>query len=230
VTSIHSNAFSGCTGLNHLSLPPNLGYLGPYAFAHCQSLAGVILPPSLYSISGGAFFNCLRLTSALFLGDVPSYTGPEAFGTAPSACTVFYRSDSAGFTMPAWLGYRSQAMDPNDVAASSWLMEHGWPPGTDMSLDEDGDGVSLFLAYALNLDPRRNQSASLPEPVLSETTLGLHFPAARPELSYRVESSMDLDQWTTAGVHQIPPGPDGTVIATVPRNAFMKFLRLVITK
>lgn len=229
VDFIDSNAFSGCRSLTHLSLPPNLTILAAYAFSNCTSLVSVIFPPSMYTVGDRAFFGCPRLTSVLFLGDAPGSTATDAFASAPSAGTVYYFSGSERFTSPTWLGYASQAIDPATARTASWLMEHGWPPNADMTEDANDDGVSLFLAYALDLDPRLNQSASLPAPVLTGTTVGLDFHAARPELSYRVEASAELQRWTTEGVRQTAPGPDGRITATVPRDEFMRFLRLVIT-
>ena len=43
--------------------------------------------------------------------------------------------------------------------AASWLLKINLPYDTSLQQDLDGDGVSLLLAYALNLDPRLNLSS-----------------------------------------------------------------------
>jgi hypothetical protein len=229
VDLIDSNAFSGCGSLTHFSLPPNLNTLAAYAFANCHTLTSVIVPSTVYQIGSRAFYNCPRLTSALFLGDAPGSTSHDAFSAAAAAFTVYYVRHSERFTSPIWIGYPSQEMDSAAVPAASWLMEHGWPPDTDLTQDVNGKGVSLFLAYALDLDPRSDLSASQPPPVFTETTVGLEFKPARSELRYRVETSTELGKWTSDGVQQLPAGPDGTVTATVARDQPKKFLRLMIT-
>lgn len=82
--------------------------------------------------------------------------------------------------------------------------------------------------YAPDLDPRRHLQASLPAPVVSETTLSLNFHATAPGLTYRAETSNDLTNWTTTGVTQSAPAPDGRSTATIPPDAPHRFLRLTV--
>ena len=56
------------------------------------------------------------------------------------------------------------------------------------------------------------------------------FHATTPGLAYRAETSTDLTHWTTAGVTQSAPGPDGRRTASVPLDALSRFLRLTVGK
>ena len=101
---------------------------------------------------------------------------------------------------------------------------------TNLQKDPDGDGVNLLLAYALDLDPTVPQRSQVPMPVLAGNTLSLSFPANKPGITCRAETSTDLTQWTTTGVTQSAPGPNGRRTASVPLDAPSRFLRLVVVQ
>ena len=63
------------------------------------------------------------------------------------------------------------------------------------------------MAYALDLDPRRNLRSRLPVPILTDDSLSLTFHAARPGLTYTVQTSTDLRNWTTEGVTPMASAP-----------------------
>jgi hypothetical protein len=84
------------------------------------------------------------------------------------------------------------------------------------------------MAWALDLDPTLPQQSQMPAPVLTGNTLSLTFSAARPGLTYLVETSTALTNWTTTGITLSPPGPDGRTTATVPLNAPRRFLRITV--
>lgn len=54
-TEICGNAFSGCTGLYHISIPNTVTSIGEYAFRYCSSLNYVVIPNSVTSISDYVF-------------------------------------------------------------------------------------------------------------------------------------------------------------------------------
>ncbi|MEA4891609.1 MAG: leucine-rich repeat domain-containing protein [Peptococcaceae bacterium] len=62
VTAIGKSAFSHCTNLADISLPPSLKSIGSGAFCHCNVLTSVALPSALTAIGDDAFRNCPRLT------------------------------------------------------------------------------------------------------------------------------------------------------------------------
>ncbi len=112
--------------------------------------------------------------------------------------------------------------------AASWLLAHDLWYDTDLHQDPDGDGVDMLMAYALDLDPSLNLQASLPVPILDGNTLSLTFHATSPGITYKVETSTDLQTWKIKGVTQSAPGPDGRSTATVSLDAPRRFLRLVV--
>ena len=54
------------------------------------------------------------------------------------------------------------------------------------------------------------------------------FYAATPGLTYRVEASADLSQWSNISVTQSPLDRDGRSTAMVPRSGPYRFLRLAV--
>ena len=147
--------------------------------------------------------------------------------TAPGF-TVYYFTNRTGFTSPTWRGYPSIGIDPAAWPAATRLLAHGLPYNTSLQQDPDGDGVSLLLAYALNLDPRRNLQSRLPAPVPVEDTLSIRYYAGTPGMTYQVETSRDLTQWTTTGVTLSALDAENKRTASVPRDAADRFLRLVV--
>lgn len=67
VTTIESNAFADCTGLNSITIPFGITSIGDLAFADCTNLTSVTIPSSVASIGAGAFLDCFSLTSIIYL-------------------------------------------------------------------------------------------------------------------------------------------------------------------
>ena len=63
LTSISDDAFSRCTELTSIVLPPNVTYIGQGAFFDCEKLASINIPESVTSIGKSAFLDCMGLTS-----------------------------------------------------------------------------------------------------------------------------------------------------------------------
>ena len=103
------------------------------------------------------------------------------------------------------------------------------PPGSPLGLDSNGDGVSLLMAYALDLDPRQNLSGEMPEAVVTATQMSLSYSSEAEGVTYVVEASEDLDDWSSAGVTVTGPDVNGVSTATVARGEGSKFLRLVVS-
>ena len=110
--------------------------------------------------------------------------------------------------------------------------------------DLNGDGVSLLMAYALNLDPNQQLGKSLPKAKLNADTISLSYYSVSAGVTYRVETSKDLITWVTTGItitdpevdpeyvdypHR-DPNYDGISTASVPRDEACGFLRLVIVE
>jgi hypothetical protein len=74
VTSIGSQAFSGCSGLTSITIPSSATSIGSYAFYGCSGLTAVTIPSSVTSIGQQAFSYCSGLTS------VPIDSGVTSIG------------------------------------------------------------------------------------------------------------------------------------------------------
>ena len=93
---------------------------------------------------------------------------------------------------------------------------------------ETYDGVSLLMAYALDLNPRQNLRSRLPTPVVDGDHLAMSFQGTSPGITYTVQTSTDLQHWTTEGLTTSDLDPAGRRTAMVPRNTARRFLRLLM--
>jgi hypothetical protein len=231
VTSIGSYAFYSCSSLTSITIPASITSIGVWAFNRCSSLTSITIPASVTSIGSGAFSGCSALTSATFIGNAPSIsdnsTKGRSFGSNAINFKVYFFSGKSGFTAPTWMGYPSVSMgDPS--ALSPWLISYGYAHDADLEADSDGDGVSLLLAYSLNLDPRQNLSDRMPRPVFTSNQMNLTFYAGSEGVSYNVESSADLQSWTTEGVSLSTPDINKFRTATVSTTDPCRFMRIVV--
>ena len=232
LTSLGYGTFSGCTRLTSLTLPEGLTTIGNYAFEGCTGLTSITLPKGLPTIDSGAFEGCTGLTSAYFLGNAPSFFDLRVFPSTAPGLTVYYLSTRTGFTNPTWQGYPSVAINESTYPAASWLLAGGLPYDRNLNEDAEGDGISLLMAYAFNLDPLRHAAGALPQPVLSGNTLSLTYFARANGITYTPETSTNLVDWTTAGVTLSALGTDGRRTATIPitSDTPTRLLRLEIKR
>ena len=113
---------------------------------------------------------------------------------------------------------------------SRWLVESGFPHDADIDQDRNGDGVSLLMAYALNLDPHSNLAGSLPAPVLGEDgTLSISYYAASDGITYIVETSNDLVSWHNSDIIISSPDANGHRTASIDSGGSSAYLRLKVT-
>ena len=68
VTSIGSNAFSGCTELTSVTIGSSVETIGEGAFSNCKSLTSITIPSSVKKIEKNAFKGCVGLNSVVFEG------------------------------------------------------------------------------------------------------------------------------------------------------------------
>jgi BspA type Leucine rich repeat region (6 copies) len=246
VSSIAPGTFSDCTGLTNVTLPSSLASIGPGAFSDCTGLTRITIPDAVTIIgceSNGeehcfpipAFRGCTSLTNMVFLGNAPKTMEGE-FADLGAAFTLYYFSGRTGFSSPTWtpnpwqpeVSFPAVMINESDHPAAAWLLEHGLGYDADLHSDPDADGVDLLTAWALDLDPTIPQQGQMPEPAINENTLSLNFHASRPGITYRAETSIDLQSWSTTGVTQSAPGPDGRSNASIPLDANRSFLRLIL--
>jgi hypothetical protein len=90
-----------------------------------------------------------------------------------------------------------------------------------------GDGIPNFLKYAFNLNPNVNEQASLPQPMVSNGNLALTFTIPPPDVTYSVQASTDLVNWSTTGVNIQINGNQATATYRLSGST-QAFLRIVV--
>lgn len=209
------------------SIPSSVTSFGSKAFFNCDKLIGVTFPSGLLSIGQQAFSTCSKLRYANFLGNAPSVSF-GAFELAAPGFSVYYLSSSSGFTTPYWSPYNYPAveMGANESPTSAWLLSKGFPANFSINSDLNGDGVSLLMARALNMDPFQNLSGEMPKPVFSGGQMDLSFYAGAAGISYVVEISCDMVHWSSEGVTLSAPDVDQMRTASADQSGPCLFMRL----
>lgn len=122
--------------------------------------------------------------------------------------------------------YRIVIEGATSTPFSTWLLAKGLPANTNLLSDPNGDGVSLLMAYAFNLNPAHNLSGSMPRPVVTADRMDLTFYAGNADVAYLVETSTDLSFWSTAGVTLSTADANGMRTATFLKAGPTRFMRL----
>ena len=236
VTSIGDYAFAGCSRLKSIMIPAGVTSIGYDAFNSCTGLTSITIPASVTSIGDSAFAYCTGLTSASFLGNAPLMgtflgnapsMGYIVFDNVATVFKVYYFNNTTGFTSPYWQGYPAVNMGDSTPTAN-WLLTNGLLYNADLQSDPNGDGVNLLMAYALDLNPAQNLSASLPSPVIAGNQMGLTFYAGSAGVTYTVQTSTDLTNWSASGVTVSAPDANNVRTATVPTTDPNRFMRLLV--
>jgi len=130
----------------------------------------------------------------------------------------------------------AQAAETNNGAAI-WQRQYFGAAAIDWNADDDGDGRNRLFEYAFGTQPRIADSA----PVVSTTwvngNLRITYPRRRAgshSLSYVVQASADLVDWTTLTTTQVSSVANGdfdqvTSQATPPANTGQLFMRVRVT-
>lgn len=210
------------------SIPSGVTHITASAFRYCGTLTSLTFPSTITNLGNDAFRNCPQLAQATFTGNAPTSVGSGVFLSAAPGFTVFFNSGALNFTTPLWQSYPAQALgieDPYEL----WLQAKSLPSGAVMNEDSNGDGVSLLMAYALNLDPAQNLAGSLPKAVVSGNQMSMSFYAGSPGVTYVVETCTNMTNWTTQGVTLSPPDSNQIRTATVAKSGGSQFLRLSVS-
>ena len=72
VTSIGNRAFRGCSTLTNISIPANVTSIGDYTFYDCSALTNISIPASVTSIGDYTFYDCCALTNISIPASVTS--------------------------------------------------------------------------------------------------------------------------------------------------------------
>ena len=117
------------------------------------------------------------------------------------------------------------------TTVQEWLAANNQSSQKDLNQDLNGDGVTLLMAYALNLDSRQFNAVNLPQPQQANGDLSLTYYGLRPDINYQVETSVDLRNWAQpTSITYSAPDANGLVTAnvTVPPGGFL-YIRLVVS-
>lgn len=163
--------------------------------AFFANVPGILAPGEVYE---GPLFR-IALSNA---SPAANYTGTL---TLRGGADIQSMTDlaSAAITMLATPVDQWRHQTFSDAAAS--------PTAADTA-DADGDGTKNLLEYALALDALTPDVALLPAPLVLNDHLALSYVPTAPDVTYSVESSPDLVQWSTTDVEQV------TVVDPQPPN------------
>lgn len=144
----------------------------------------------------------------------------DSFGNLPASWTLATPTPGTDGTITPPTGFDAWATQNNIT---------GGPTG-----DFDLDDIPNLVEYALGLNAALPDSSQLPQPLLGGGNLTLTFPkiAARGDATVIVQTSSDLQEWTSLG-DTLVSTTDGVEIhaATIPTSPdTRKYLRLKVTR
>lgn len=206
--------------------------LGVPAFLNCRKLTSLTVPESLISPDVRSmpweYNDYMSLKSVIFTGNATEHVS-DLLSSLREKPTVYFHRGATGFTEPEWRGYPSVMIDVDTHPAATWLIRNNLFHDTDLKSDHNGDGTSLLLSYALNLDPVHPEPG-MPRPEIDPNTgdLSLFYQSDQPGVSYRVETSLDLTDWTTGGVTISEPDELNRRAASTPNNGSKRYMRVVV--
>lgn len=213
-------------------VPVNVTGIEIRAFFACDKLVGVTFPSSLLSISQEAFYTCRKLRFANFKGDAPVLSF-GVFSVVASDFAVYFMAGAVDFPVPPddmfWYGYPAVNMGSEVSPTTALLLSKGLPANSDLKSDTNGDGVNLLLACALNLDPFQNLSDKIPNPIMVGNQMNLTFYAGVAGITYGVETSCDLNNWSSVGVTLSAPDANLNCTASASVSGPCLYMRLAVS-
>lgn len=102
--------------------------------------------------------------------------------------------------------------------------------------DADHDGVANLIEYALSMDALSADVSLLPAPLLLSDYVTISYVPSAPDVSYSVEASTDLMQWSTLDVETVtvanplPPNRVTVRFKSSISSTAKAFLRLRVTR
>lgn len=109
LTTIDTEAFSGCKSLKKFIIPANVTNIGNEAFNGCSGLESVTIEENskLTTIAYKAFGNCSALKEFTILTTTPPTLGDQGFDQLPSDCKIYVPSSAVETykTAEGWSAY-----------------------------------------------------------------------------------------------------------------------------
>jgi len=178
----------GCSSLTSITFGESsqLDSIGHTAFYQCTSLTSITIPDGVTSIGYEAFLGCTSLTSITFLGDAPTFWGPDVFSGLPANALITYPGGAAGYTFEG-VNIQSALVDQLQTA-----------------IDEKDAQIAELSQRPTLQEVRDGRPGSVLLSVDSETGTVV--------LNFTVEESEDLITWTPVegpGVSQTLTLPEG---------------------
>lgn len=237
VTSVADGALGGCSFLTAIHVDPaNPAYASVDGVLFNKSLSLLvqypggktgyaIIPASVGILGWYAFDERDDLAGLVFLGNAPF----SIWFSFDRSVPVQHFEGATGFSPSTWSSWSVINMGVQSPI-KLWLLANAFPYDANMTSDMNGDGVSLLIAYALNLNPRDNLASSMPQSGLGGGFLSITYYAAKAGIIYRVETSGDLKTWTTQGVSISPQDANGFRTASVPATDAGRYVRLAVSE
>jgi hypothetical protein len=232
VTTIGLGAF-GLTGLESVSLPASLTSIGTQAFTGCSNLTSVSIPASVTSIGGQAFYYCPDLTTVCMQATTPPTLGSAAFYNC-NLTTIYVPNDKVGDykAAPNWSAYEGiikgfEYISLGDNVDNSARIEWWKNKVANVTLSgrtlwKDGDWNTLVLPFNV-VDGDANddvtfsgtplagaEARSLTSASVSGTTLNLTFSNPVTEL---VAGTPYIIKWAKDTEHPTIVSPEFTAEA-----------------
>ncbi|MEO6785913.1 MAG: fibronectin type III domain-containing protein, partial [Chthoniobacteraceae bacterium] len=159
------------------------------------------------------------------VAEVPwDFTGYTDTGLA-TGTSYSYRvraSNNAGDS-----AYTTNASVPTYTGYQQWKVNNGYSVTEPDTSDADGDGIPLILEYALGTNPNVADQNALPVGQALNGVMALSYRRYRSDVTYTVEASTDLVNWSGTGVNQ-GSGPFPIAWISVGGNPAV-YLRLKVT-
>lgn len=143
VTSIGSVAFAYCNGLTSVELPLFVASIGEHAFNECEKLISITIPPKITSIGNRAFYYCKELRSIyIYKKSPPSLDNSlEVFGLVDQYnCTLYvpYGSKIAYQKASQWRDFAKIVEMPNQAPVANAGLDQIVKAGKLVTLNSDG--------------------------------------------------------------------------------------------
>jgi len=140
--------------------------------------------------------------------------------------------------------YRMRAMNNRgysgytpEVKARTYTQYEAWKDHYRLEItapadeDSDNDGLPLLVEYALVLSPTNDSTNSIPLVSYESGKLRLRYYRGRNDITYTVQTSTDMINWTSSGVTQIAETLGLYVTAEVDAGSpNRRFLRLLVAE